>query len=1051
MDAGHRKSPADKNLLEKVTGRDVEVYGNLCYADSWIYDSNPPIGLYKFSASGEGSEPLFLNPRLSPAGGGATTDGQYHLVVDDGLGNYTYQVYTWDGTVEYEKPVDMSYIASDMTYDRTTDRIYGCFYNSEGTGFEIGYVDMATYEKVAMGDLITDYSRLACIAATYDGDIYGVGLNGILYKIDKETGHMEQIHDTGLTPSPYVQSAAVNPADGLLYWQYVSDYSTDMITIDLSSGEMKTVGNFADNESYLGLYIAGAPVNENAPGQIANLSADFADGSLTGTISFDVPESLHNGSPVGDGLTYKIMIDKKSFKENGCVGGEHVSVPCTLDGGSHLIEVLASNEAGDGAPSSLRIWVGSDVPSKVVNLSASVNKDERKIVVSWDKVETGVHQGWVNPSEVTYSVYQQPANIKLASDLKDNSLTVDYNFSIYEHIYYNVVASFDGKESETVSSDPLVVGDHVEIPYYEDMSDITHADYYKFIDGNNDDVCWRVVEKDVFGTMCVRFNYFAEGDDWLLSPAMPLRNDRNYKITGVISSPNPKELLPESFDIYVGQGEDISGYRKLDKSEYSFEEGEWGHLFFIISGVYAPVENGNYSVAFHAKGYDDNFFYIDFERLDVSENLIYKAPSAPENFVVEPFPKGEKKASVSLNAPSKDNNGDVLDAITSLSLYRNDELLTNFENPRPGEQLSYVDNLEGLDSGLMNYVAVATNSYGRGQEQNVSAFVGTDIMAKPETVTATDEVSHITVRWTPRNTGKNGGYVDTDNVTYSISDQYGNVIAEKLSGNEYSHQVDESAEQYALQFFVNAVSGGIAGESNKSNPVMIGENWTLPYNETFSGGVPVYPLWWVDGMDPYYRYGMVSDFGHNDEGCIYFHGFDNYWTTCATGKIGLKGSNSPCLQFYYNTIAYSPVKLTVQVSDSGADYETLATIDLGETYTIDREWKSETVSLEKFKDSRYVTIRFLSETYGDGMITLDDITVTDAASLGEVEANDIRVTGERGHIRIENAGAGSVAIYDTTGILVKNIPAGQSVITVPVSSGIYIVRIENTPYKVMVK
>ena len=1030
----------------------VEIFGNLCYSDSWGYDGNEPIGFYKFKADASYSEALFLNPVLMPAGGGVVVDDHYHFVAEDGMGNYTYYVYSFDGTRTEEKSVDITYVAADLTYDKTTDRIYGCFYNSEASGFELAYINPVTLERYRVGDFSAEDTRLVCIAATFTGELYGVGLNGILYKIDKDSGEMTYLSDTGITPAPFVQSAVVNPVDGLLYWQAITYETTDMVTVNLAGGGVKKIGSFVNNDCYLGLYIPGQPINADAPAKINDLSFDFTEGNLSGRISFTLPDALSNGNPITGNVNYRVLIDGDLLKEGSSNPAEQVNIEVTLPEGSHLLEVCASNEAGDGESTSIRKWVGNDVPADVTDLKAQFDKDTDKVTLSWTPVTSGAHEGWIEPAEIKYDIYQQPADIKIASDISETELTFNSGISLLEHIYFEAVAKYKDKESEHASSNPILVGDHVETPYFEDFSDLSHIEHYKFIDANGDGNCWDLQAYDMLGNFAVMYTYMSEADDWLVSPPIKFGADRNYSMQCVIASMNPKDHVAECIDVYVGQGDDLQSYQKIDESQYELSDLEYGETALTVSDILTPENEGMYRIAVHAKGFDQyNYYFLKFRSLSINDNVIYKAPEPPAEFKVTPYPKGEKMAKVSLVCPQKDNKGEMIDKVDYVEIYRDNQMIRRFDNPVPGTALSFDDNMDNEESGIKRYHAVAANSYGCSLKSEFEVYVGVDVLASPSEVKAYDKESHILIKWNPVKEGASGGYVDTDGITYTITDRQGNIIASELSGCEYSYAVEQPSEQIALQFNVNGVSGGLEGGSTKSNPIIIGESWKLPFYEPFTGGVPVNSLWWVDGMDGYYRFGMVSDYGCGDEGTAYFHGFDDYWSSCASGKISLDHTNSPMLQFAYESNAFSPVKLHVQVSDSGNDYETISTINLGQSYDSDRVWQHHSASLDKYKDSRYITLRFLVECYGDGMILIDDISVNDQSAVESVDADRSVVTVKDGCISISDVNGENIYIYDAKGILIKEFSEVYNDVMIPMSAGIYIVRIGERSCKIALK
>ena len=92
----------------------------------------------------------------------------------------------------------MQGVATDLAYDHTTARIYGCFADpelgeTEGE-FVFGSLNEATGQRLA----IKKSTPLGLhSAATRSGSLYAVDMAGILWKVEKTTGATEQIADLG--------------------------------------------------------------------------------------------------------------------------------------------------------------------------------------------------------------------------------------------------------------------------------------------------------------------------------------------------------------------------------------------------------------------------------------------------------------------------------------------------------------------------------------------------------------------------------------------------------------------------------------------------------------------------------------------------------------------------------------------------------------------------------------------------------------------------------------------------------------------------------------
>lgn len=84
---------------------------------------------------------------------------------------------------------------------------------------------------------------------------------GILYKIDKTTGILTKVGDTGVDPK-FFQSAVINPKDDTFYWfANEEDESANLYTVNLSTGEAVKIGKLPYGEQVVGAYIPAPEAN----------------------------------------------------------------------------------------------------------------------------------------------------------------------------------------------------------------------------------------------------------------------------------------------------------------------------------------------------------------------------------------------------------------------------------------------------------------------------------------------------------------------------------------------------------------------------------------------------------------------------------------------------------------------------------------------------------------------------------------------------------------------------------------------------------------------
>lgn len=119
----------------------------------------------------------------------------------------------------------------DMAFDYTEGVMYAVAGTKNVYGANALYcVNLTTGQLYKIGDMTDQVMTLACTA---DGQLYGVGMEGTFYAIDKYTAELTIIAETGIIANQY-QSMTYDYNSGNLYWaQIANDPMTWMTTANL--------------------------------------------------------------------------------------------------------------------------------------------------------------------------------------------------------------------------------------------------------------------------------------------------------------------------------------------------------------------------------------------------------------------------------------------------------------------------------------------------------------------------------------------------------------------------------------------------------------------------------------------------------------------------------------------------------------------------------------------------------------------------------------------------------------------------------------------------
>ena len=173
------------------------LYGNLIYTRSWGNEDASNAGIYKFTADASGDVSLAYRPEntnIYANGGAVYVDGKYYVLTHvPNTGKiqkntlYTYDADSWTLLEQKEAPLTTS--ANDLTWSPVDGKIYGVFLNATSSGYVFGTLDVTdgSVETIKVLDLKYNNMPMSMLALAADsnGDIFGVGCDGNLYRFDR--------------------------------------------------------------------------------------------------------------------------------------------------------------------------------------------------------------------------------------------------------------------------------------------------------------------------------------------------------------------------------------------------------------------------------------------------------------------------------------------------------------------------------------------------------------------------------------------------------------------------------------------------------------------------------------------------------------------------------------------------------------------------------------------------------------------------------------------------------------------------------------------------
>lgn len=204
------------------------------------------------------------------------------------------------------------------------------------------------------------------------------------------------------------------------------------------------------------------------------------------------------------------------------------------------------------------------------------------------------------------------------------------------------------------------------------------------------------------------------------------------------------------------------------------------------------------------------------------------APAAPTGVSAD-FVDGSLSGKINFKAPSTLFNGGAAQGALTYSIKVAGEEIASGETEFGADVSADVT---VAAPGEYEFVVTVSNGVGDSPKTKVKLFVGSDFPESPF-VNAVYADGKITVSWTPVTESVNGGYIDVDNITYTVKRFPGAVeIAADIAATSVVDEVEVTDQLVSYTYSVTAKSGEMVSDRGLSNNVVVG-NIVPPYSESF--------------------------------------------------------------------------------------------------------------------------------------------------------------------------------------------------------------------------
>lgn len=451
--------------------------------------AGPPV-LAKFRA-GYSPEPETLGtlPQMSGCSGTYSSDRFCYMdYTTNSAGGIT--AVNWnrmDMETLISEPRSLDYalgVCMDMTYDVTSDKIYGI----SALADVLVEIDPMTGDSEIVAETLPFYT----LSADAAGQLYAILLDtsnaeGVLYTVNKQTGTALKIGSTGVKmytdatgTMSYYQTAAFSSADGNLYWAVADkDGSSGIYRIDVSTGEAVYLAPFPDNQDFVALFEMPDAPDPTAPGGVSDLVAT-ASGGRSVEISFKAPTLKAGGEPLESLTSVNIYRGKETEAvkvfENPMPGASLAWTDEDAHDGVNVYRIIAVNDEGESQAVYATAYCGDDLPGAPTDVKISLN-EKGEPVLSWTAPTKGLNGLDLNPATLTYKAYRDLTGAGaelIAEDINTTTFT-DETISLdkQSYPYYYVVAV--SSAGEGVQSLPVgtYCGPAYPLPFEESFKDTT--------------------------------------------------------------------------------------------------------------------------------------------------------------------------------------------------------------------------------------------------------------------------------------------------------------------------------------------------------------------------------------------------------------------------------------------------------------------------------------------------------------------------------------------------------------------------------------------------
>lgn len=587
----------------------------------------------------------------------------------------------------------------------------------------------AEYAQNNVPSLCYDYNRDSFVGLANDNS------SSQLYLIGKTDGHISPLGKVA-SGSYYVGGLGYDSESNQYLWNPNDDYSSQIIAIDADNFEISKLCTFPVSVEFGSLFIPEfeKPAGSDSPLAPEFIGGDFPNGGTTGTISFKLPVKLNNGSDITGKVKYNVSVGGIEIAAGEGNAGEVINIEvgesAKLSQGAATFKITA--EVNGNISNSCRgtVWIGYDTPMAPTNVKLTPAQ------VTWDAVTTGIHGGYIDESDIYYSV---SLNGEVIADYVTgtNSVSGLTLTSPLDTYIASVTATNHGLTSMPGKSNDITYGEPGGVPYYiaptlEEFEKSVVFNLNNDKDWQGNDQTWRYDPYD--NALVCNDDWQGQSDDWIFLPPVNIKETDYFYSFSMKAWCLGGEGTADNLEVYLCDTPDPYTYNKIAIMPNLKAEGyPYGGKPNTYSQLFSIGSPGNYYIGIHnvtANGW--YAAYVKDINLDVTE-LDAMSASAVTDLKATPAEKGGLSATLTFKMPTSSIGGYGLQGDITATIVSEAETIS-ITGAQGSEQSVVIKTVQSTEEEG-NVITVTTSCQGKeGASASVKVYTGVVLAAAPTNI-----------------------------------------------------------------------------------------------------------------------------------------------------------------------------------------------------------------------------------------------------------------------------------------------------------------------------